>query len=361
MKTRRTMQTPSAPPSRFERIVKWVAGVGAIVSLLLGLVQVAKLTQDAGERMARVDELARLAKLQSDRGESAAAWAELDQAAALTDAAGPLESWLWGLDQRRRALREQREDIAMQWLRDARLGPDDTFSRLAERVVPALERGLESTSTRRRADILAHLGWAQFLKSRDSEPSIDPARDYANALALDAANPYAHAYWGHWILWRHGDLGDASRHFDAGLASGRARDYVRRIQISALRGDHTTAGAVALISVANTMRAGGEVIDPGTRDALKTAYYIVDHDPQGKALVLAAVPAMEQAETIRQLGYDDVPMRAALAWMLEAAGRRADALPVWEAVRNTPGIGSQWEARADTEIKRIRRATGAER
>jgi len=63
MKRRPTTAANAPPPSRFERVVKRVAGVGAILSLLLGLFQAAKLVHDAKDRMARVDEMARVAQI----------------------------------------------------------------------------------------------------------------------------------------------------------------------------------------------------------------------------------------------------------------------------------------------------------
>ena len=130
----------------------------------------------------------------------------------------------------------------MQWLRDGRPGPGRGFSEIVDRVVPGLERAVAEPAAagQRRADLLAHLGWARFLKSRDGVITADPAADYARALAADPRNAYAHAFWGHWILWQHGDLAAAMRHFADALTDGRAkggdvRAWMRSLQVAALR------------------------------------------------------------------------------------------------------------------------------
>lgn len=359
MKRTRTT-VANAPPSTFERVLKRVAGVGVILSLLLGLFQAAKLVHDARNRMARVDEMARVAQLQSARDEPAKAWEGLAQAMALTDEAGPLESSLWAIERRRQVLRAQQEDVAMQWLRDGRPGPGHGFSEIVDRVVPGLERAVaEPAATgQRRADLLAHLGWARFLKSRDGIVTADPAADYASALAADPHNAYAHAFWGHWMLWQHGDLTVAMRHFADALTDARAKDgsiraWVRSLQVAALRNQRATAADAALIALVNTMRVQREPIDPVTRDSLKQIYYGFGRDPQRTSALLNAAPPAEQAATLTQLAYAEPWMRAVLAQLFEAAGQRDQALQAWRALRADPAIDSETAAQADAAIGRL--------
>ncbi|MEO8810933.1 MAG: hypothetical protein ABI386_11880 [Rhodanobacter sp.] len=360
MKRTPTTAANAPPPSTFERVVKRIAGVGVILSLLLGLFQAAKLVHEARDRMARVDEMARVAQIQSDRDEPAAAWTGLAQAIALTDEAGPLESSLWALDRRRQALRTQQEDVAMQWLRDGRPGPGHPFSDIVDRVVPGLERAAADPSVtgQRRADLLAHLGWARFLKSRDGITTMDPSTDYASALAANSHNAYANAFWGHWILWQQGDMAAASAHFADALTDPRAgqdplRGYVRKLQVSALRNASSAQTDTALLAVVNSMRLGGEPIDAETRNALKNIYQSFGRDQQRTATLLQAVPPAEQAATLQQLAFDEPTMRAVLAQLLEAADQHAEALQVWRALRADPAVQGDRAAQADAAIKRL--------
>lgn len=360
MKRKSASATGASPPSSFERLVKRVAGVGVILSLLLGVFQAAKLVHDARNRVARVDEMVRVAQIQSDRDEPAQAWAGLGQAIALTDEAGPLESSLWAVERRRRALQTQQEDVAMQWLRDGRPGPGQAFSEIVDKVVPGLERAAADSAVagQRRADLLAHLGWARFLKGRDGITTVDPARDYASALQADPRNAYAHAFWGHWILWQHGDLAAASAHFAAALTDPRAgkgplRAFVRGLQVSALRNASSTAADAALLALVNTMRVGAEPIDADTRNSVKNVYQDFGRDPQATAMLLRAVPPAQQAATLKQLAFDEPAMQAVLAQLFEAAGQPDDALRVWRALRANPAAQGNWTAPADAAIKRL--------
>lgn len=350
----------NAPPSTFERVLKRVAGVGVILSLLLGLFQAAKLVHDARQRMARVDEMARVAQLQSSRDEPAKAWDGLSRAMALTDEAGPLESSLWAIERRRQVLQTQQEDVAMQWLRDGRPGPGHAFSEIVDRVAPGLERAVAAPAVvgQRRADLLAHLGWARFLKSRDGVVTADPAADYASALAADPHNAYAHAFWGHWILWQHGDLAVAMRHFADALGGTRAKDgsvraWVRSLQVAALRNQRATPADAVLIALINTMRVQQEPIDSIARDSLKQIYYGFGRDPRRTNALLKAAPPAEQAATVTQLAYAEPWMRAVLAQLFEAAGQREQALQAWRALRAERGIDSGMAAQADVAIRRL--------
>lgn len=361
---RKPATTDKPPSSTFERVVKRVAGVGAILSVLLGLFQAAKLVHDARDRMARVDEMARVAQVQSGRDEPAKAWAGLARAIALAGEAGPLESSLWAVERRRRALQTQQQDAAMQWLRDGRPGPGHAFSEIVDQVVPELERAVADPAVtgQRRADLLAHLGWARFLKSRDGFTTADPAIDYAGALAASPHNAYAHAFWGHWILWQRGDLAAASAHFAEALTDPRAgkdplRGYLRTLNVSALRNAPSVQTDAALLVLINSMRVGGEPIDAQARNALKNLYQGFGRDPQETAALLQAVPPAVQAATLQQLAFDDPVMRAVLAQLLEAAGRRADALQVWRALRADPALGGERAAQADAAIRRLAPAT----
>jgi hypothetical protein len=360
MKRKPNTAADASPPSTFERIVKRLAGVGVLLSLLLGLFQAAKLVHDARDRMARVDEMARVAQIQSDRDEPAEAWTGLAQAIALTDEAGPLESSLWAVDRRRDALRTQQEDVAMQWLRDGRPGPGRTFSDTVDRFVPGLERAVANGPVvgQRRADLLAHLGWARFLKSRDGASTADPSADYASALTADSRNAYANAFWGHWILWHQGDLAAASARFADALADPRAgqgplRQYVRTLQVSALRNAPSVQTDTALLVLVNTMRVQGEPIGAETRTALKNMYQDFGRDPQDTVTLLQAVPPAEQAGTLAQLAFDEPSMRAVLAQLFEAAGQQAEALRVWRALRAQTAGQGDWAEKADAAIKRL--------
>jgi hypothetical protein len=98
----------------------------------------------------------------------------------------------------------------MVWLRNIILAEGQKFSDIVEKLVPVLARGVSSASGVRKADLLAHIGWAYFLKARNGPGNMDPEQQYRLALEIDPSSPYAHVHWGHWIIWKKGNL---DKHF----------------------------------------------------------------------------------------------------------------------------------------------------
>jgi len=164
--------------------------------------------------------------------------------------------------------------------------------RRAGQARPAAERYLEALRT-----------WASLGDSKDLPHPIaaeraldmsramwwlgDPAKavDLAmQALDLDPRNVYAHAMWGFEILRALGgdkETVDAARqHFAAAIESGREREYVRLVEISALLRSYdqvwtdNLAFEIEAIRVMNDMRAKGE---PRPTDFLKRRLWAIYH------------------------------------------------------------------------------------
>src|SRR5439155_4200761 len=96
-------------------------------------------------------------------------------------------------------VRSAREALAMHWL-ETRLGPDERrFDATA--ILSVLERAASKTEGQRKADLLAHAGWAEFLRSDDGVWLRQSQEYYREALQIDPQNAYAHAMQGYWVLW----------------------------------------------------------------------------------------------------------------------------------------------------------------
>jgi hypothetical protein len=227
------------------RALKWVGAVTAVISLILGAQQLTTWIGDSLQRRRDAAMHVDLARQQASRGAFADAWASLDKAGALQPGE-PVDS--------------ARVDIAFAWLEEARPGPGRPFSVITDTVTPALDRALLNARDARRADLLAHLGWATFLRSRDGAAG-DPAARYREALALDAENVYANAMLGHWLMWTGARVESAGDHFNKALAgAGDKRPFVRRLQIAALANRGEAADA-ELLRVADEMQQQGEPLD----------------------------------------------------------------------------------------------------
>jgi len=358
---RRISPDDQGPRNRLSRLLKWVGGVTAILSLIFAVHQALQLASDVREQRRHITELCRVGKVQQGAADYEGAWASFEGALKTAESGGKLAKLTGQLSRETITLREAQEDLAMEWVKNIARPEGQTFSRIVDQLVAVLNRGASNATGARKADLLAHVGWANFLRWRDGNRQLNPEQQYRQALEIDSANPYAHAHWGHWMLWSRGtSLEEAKRHFSAALASGRARDYVRRIQLAALQ-NLGVDGEGNFLGVINEMRKNNERIDPSARNRASAIYtfscrYGDDRFPR----LLAAVPATEQLATFRALFYDEdfdkgrrQTLDACLATLTEAAGHREEALRLWVALRqhySSPGRG---QSDADAAIKRL--------
>jgi len=300
-------ETAGSRPGLWTRTAKIIAAVTAVITLVLGAHQVATRFGGYLEQRREASTLTKVARQQAARGDFAAAWASAERAAALADS---------------EELDTLRVEVAFAWLEEGRPGPGKTFRTITDTVTPALDHALAKAQGERRADILAHLGWAAFLRSRDGIAG-DPTARYEEALAIDTGNVYANAMLGHWLMWRGGTVDSASERFATALARANAgqRPIVRRLQLAALM-NQGTAGEAKLFQVVNEMRERGEALDARTADRV-FAIYAHRYGPR---------------DTPRRPGDDLLPPPAAGAvfeWILQTHGTGQRSAVVSAFVRST--------------------------
>ncbi len=344
--------TDAPAPGGATRLLKIVAGLTAVITLALGARQVTVLITDYRARQTRVRELLATSALQSRAGDHQAAWTALGQALRA--------------DPGNAAVRSAVEDEAMAWLDNARTGPAvPTFTALVDTLSPVLTEGLLRADSSRKADLFAHLGWGDFLRWREGSREFSPPARYREALALDPHNPYAHAMLGHWLLWQSDSVGPAAAHFAQALAAGRARAYVRNMQLSALGNGHSGATAVELIRVANEMRTSGDSLPENALSKVWSAFvgtFVTwTQDPQPPQL-LAAVPPADLLATFRGLfdhsGYPEAQPNYylfQLATLQEAAGDTAPALSGYRTLLVEKGLADPIRTRAARGVARLTR------
>ena len=313
---------------RWVRIVRRyglaVAGL-ALVGGGLGIWRAVESWRTCGEALRLVAQ----AKLQQGAGDYAAAWDRYADGLA----ACPSSS---------EAINGQ-ERLAMDWLENIRVTEGkETFTDIANKVQPALSRAAVAKDDKRAADALAHLGWADFLRSRDGKGGLDPARYYREALQRDPANPYAHAFWGHYILVSGGDAQEAKAHFDRALASRPLQPFLRGLEISGLLWRGGPALEDEVVRIANEMRLQGEPLPAIGAEPLASRiwniYYYRLLRGSDKEELLAALPAKDHLATFEWLfpSYVDSSNRYAYLFMLaqlqEHKGDRAAALATYQSV-----------------------------
>jgi hypothetical protein len=313
----------------FPTILKWMGYGTAILSFVAGVSGAVKVVWDRAEARRQVESLLTSEQIQAGGRDYAAAWQTLERAAKV-DSGSP-------------RVQKAQEDLAMAWLENIRVEGDQRFSDITEKVDPVLTRGITAAKTpSRRADLMAHLGWSYFLRSREGAGGLDPAASYADATRNDPHNPYAEAMWGHWILWNNGDaIAEAERHFSNALASNRERPFVREMQLSALLNRHDDATEEEVVRVADDIRKEGGSISSDLRRRIFSMYYgkLIPADRKTSDFVRAVAPA-EHVATFRWL-FDRLELpdsesmlrQGDLSVLEEAAGQIDDARKGYDALK----------------------------
>jgi hypothetical protein len=253
------MAADTGQKSWLDRWQKWVVAVTALLSLLFALQKLTQTISENNVRKRQIGELTQVAQRQQAAGDYAAAWESIGSALTLAESGGTLAKMIGHLDAETVALRAAREDVAMAWLDDIHKPGDQKFSDIVSKVQPALEQGAVNVTAQRQADLLAHVGWGYFLRGRDGVSAPDPQAQYDQAIRLDGDNPYAHAYLGHWMLWKGADISAAAPHFATALNAGRAKKLVRRLQLAAYQ-NRQSGGDVPFVAAVGEMLRNGEEV-----------------------------------------------------------------------------------------------------
>jgi tetratricopeptide (TPR) repeat protein len=343
--------TKKRDDGKLTRVFKWVGYLTAIFSLCGTLVAIAKYVYDRGERRKKVATLLATGAEEQKARDYTASWQTLEKAVQLEPNSG--------------TVRAAQEGLALAWLEDVHLQESQKFSDVTEKLEPILERAIASGKPGpREADLRAHMGWIYFLEAREGRLDLDPTVPYREAVKQDPTNPYAHAMWGHWILWQDCEkIEEAKGHFAAALASQRERDYVRSLEMAALLNCHNHQADLEVIRVANAMREERRAPDDGTRDHILSIYYF-EFTPKTAATseFISAVPPAEHVATFHWL-FDGVSLdannKAPQAYYLgeleEAAGQREAAITNYRlALRRLSSDSTQGQA-ADEGVKRLSR------
>jgi hypothetical protein len=235
--------------------LKWIAALTAVISLVLGVRQLATWLSDTASHRREAAALVEVGKQQASRGAFADAWKSFDRAEALRPD---------------KAVDAARIDVAYRWLEEARSEPNQPFSTITQAVTPALDKRLVQAKGAERADLLTHLGWAEFLRFRDGAGD-GPEMRYQEALAADADNVYANTFLGHWLMWSGAHVDKARARFERALAhAGSKRGFVRRFQLASLK-SHGDAADAEFLRVVGEMRNNAEAL---TTDVASDAYWL---------------------------------------------------------------------------------------
>jgi hypothetical protein len=340
-----------------DSVKKWLGLVAAILSLGTAIWALLHAQADKNARQAEATSLLASGRLQEKAGDYEHAWDSYMKANKIASADGVLSRLVGGATQQQQEAHDALEKVAETWVRDARASNEEGLASIADNAIKVLSANVDGATGAHKADMLAHIGFAYFLKSR-YEASDKPATFYREALAVDPQNPYANAFWGHLILFNHGSLADAKQHFAAALASGKEHAIVRQFQLSALHNVQSDEVSAAWLAVVDEMRKAGEPVSEGVMHDVASIYYFATRNEDQRKALYAALPAAEQAELARALiksgggGNGPLPVKVFLAESLEAAGKNDEALITWKDVQ-TAGDSSSYTSMAQDAVKRL--------
>src|SRR5215510_13711833 len=132
--------------------LKAVGALGAVVSLLLGLNQITGVVQKLRIHHKEFSESMASGERELQRGDHAAAFRSFKRAAELD----PID----------RQAQMQETEAAMRWLETVH-AQNQTFTDVANQLLPVLDNALARANGPIAGDILAHIAWANFLKYRE--------------------------------------------------------------------------------------------------------------------------------------------------------------------------------------------------
>lgn len=186
----------SALNSGVGAVMKSVGIVTALISFGTALYALAHSASDLRDHKRVFREQLKSGQMQWASGDFANAWDSFTHAETTVAEEGVFAKLLGGLSSEQREVRTAEQDLAMEWLRNSRVPEGKQFSTIVDKLVNVVTIGANTSSGARKADLLAHLGWAYFLKQRDGDDSLRPETEYKEALTADADNPYANVFWG---------------------------------------------------------------------------------------------------------------------------------------------------------------------
>jgi len=167
----------------FGSLLKWIGGLAAIITLVIGVTQLGDIVNEWRDRGIVVEQFVEAAKMQTELRDYPGAWQLIEQGLSIEPGSS--------------IALEQQVEVAMAWLRDIwRQKGKKTYHEIIDPLMLTLYRGAVSGDANRTADVLAHIGWANRLRLRDKRAVYEVDEFFRCALERDPTNAYAHLFWG---------------------------------------------------------------------------------------------------------------------------------------------------------------------
>jgi hypothetical protein len=341
------------------QVLKWMGGITAVISLVIGATRVNDLYTDWQEGNVAVEQLINASRLQIKYKDYQGAWMLIDDALSFNPSSLPA--------------RQHQISIATVWLQNIRTHGDQKFSDIVNKLLPTLYLGSVNTDPDIAATALSHIGWANFLRSRDGITGLEIAEYYDRALTLDPDNSYAHIMRAHWLLWwgnnqnQDIDLAKVKAHFLAALQATDDHEYINRMKFSALSSaSYNSKVRIELIKFSEEIRQQGGKLDRGERSSALRA--IQDVVAPQNILDQGSLPALNQLIEVVSPGtllelfnwldsdkkYAGSPSELMINARLEdLAGNRQNAISFFQLLTNKSTAPASFKTFSEQAIKRL--------
>jgi tetratricopeptide (TPR) repeat protein len=243
---------------------------------------------------------------------------------------------------------------------------------LLDHISPVLEASLSSGKSYRDADVVAHLGWLNFLKMRVENEDGIVEENLRRALQMEPGNVFANAMLGEWLLDTNSKMDEARPYFATALKSGKERTFVRERELRSMIYDDNAGVRAELIRVANDMRKNGEPISDEDRSRIHSYFVPVVTDDAELREALTAVPPDEAMATYDWLAqssssssnsdstsYKSVEREFVLANLAEDTGKKNEALQQFKQLQqeiNKLKMEGSVAERVNAAVKRLSRS-----
>ena len=282
--------------SKFGSLVKWLGGFTAVISVVIGVKQLNDFTSEWQAKQQSVKTLVEAANIQIELANYPAAWNLLEEG--------------YQLEPSSQQINQRRTGLAILWISENKKFFDsDKNKTMMKKLIPTLYQGLVTKDQAQKARILATIGRGNHLAFNINEP-ID--RYFAEAIAIDPADPVNVKYWISWILdndnrkkYSEGNVKKAMALHNRLSKQDQELNYAYLLR--SLVYSRTIEGDIQVFKLANQYRLESKSLEIPIKvlilNTLKTDF-LPDSYEQRLGVKSKALPMGDFVKTIKWLGED---------------------------------------------------------
>jgi tetratricopeptide (TPR) repeat protein len=262
--------------------LKWIGASTAVISLLIGVLQVNKIFTNWQEKRDAISQIIKASKMRHEIGDLDGAWSSINEAL--------------DIDPTNRKAQLIQIELAVARLHGFFICSDN--NKLTKELFRILSRGAASSNKIESADAMAHLAYLDWICGAGTG-YIPPViklkveKQLTKALKVDKNNVYANTILG-WVQFyidmvekKEKKVAEAMHYFTIALKTNRDRKFVRRFQFSVL---FWIERYEEVIKLANELRINGEKLYYGTYSRILERFKKLWTSPNDKVILASLTP-----------------------------------------------------------------------